>query len=291
MQATGELDPAGEEGATFENVNVGNSESQQGNVGLGNVANAVSIPASAPAKKEKKALTAAQQATMDAQQVQRQKLKDAKAKDTTVSAVATLARLLREGNMGKYETAFQKAVNGTPLTNFRTAKASKKGANTTAKITGINASIGGPTVKGRNGSSQTMPGRSLAGISQTNLRGSNMVNTDAMNATLDTILGIADGLGQQVNEIKRMVKTLKSKKRPTRAPVSRRKTSGVLPPSSGLANALPPLPESVGVNTGVGDDLLDLPPPQAPLETVAEGSAENNENNENNENSAYTPPP
>lgn len=286
MQATGELDPAGEEGATFENVNVGNNESQQGNVGLGNVANAVSIPASAPAKKEKKALTAAQQATMDAQQVQRQKLKDAKAKDTTVSAVATLARLLREGNMGKYETAFQKAVNGTPLTNFRTAKASKKGANMTAKITGINASIGGPAVKGRNGSSQTMPGRSLAGISQTNLRGSNM---DAMNATLDSILGVADGLSQQVNEIKRMVKTLKSKKRPTRAPTSRRKTSGVLPPSSGLANALPPLPESVGVNTAVGDDLLDLPPaPQAPLETVAEGSAENNENNEN---SAYTPPP
>jgi len=133
-----------------------------------------------------------------------------------------------------------------------------------------------------------------------------------MNATIDSVLAIADGLGQQVNELKRMIKTLK--KKAPRASTSRKprsKPSGILPlnSSAGLANALPPLSESLGVNAGVGNGLnasvgnglLDLPPaPQAPagseMETLPEVSAENNtnmggENEANSANSAYTPPP
>jgi hypothetical protein len=294
--ATGRLNPAGEENANFENVNAGENVAQgNANTGLGNGLNAVSVPATATTK-AKVPLSAAQTAKVEREHVQRNKLKSAGVQKPRVQDVATLARLLKEGNAGKYETAFQKVVSGANLSNFRTAKAPKAPKNTTAKTAKGKNSVAAsmPASKGKNGSSQTMPRLSTAGISQTNLRGSNMVNTNAMNATIDKLVGMADSLGQQLNEMKRMIKTLKMKKRAPRATTSKRKP----------ANVLPPAPESLGVNTGigtstenafenVGNGLLDLPPPpQAPgaLETLAEVN-ENNENNENSANSAFTPPP
>ena len=232
-QNTGVLPPEGEEAATFENVNLGEGGP------LGNAQNAVSVPASAVSK-AKRQQSAAQQATMQSQAVQRAKLKEAGAKNTSVSAVATLARLMKEGDMSKYNTAFQKAVSGVPLSNFRAPKAPKTGkvSRTTNNVTArVNSSV--PLAKGRNSASQTMPSLSSR-MAQTNMRGNSIVNTNAMNATIDGVLAIADGLGQQLNELKRMIKTLK--KKGPRASVTRKsrsKASGVLPPSGngGLANA------------------------------------------------------
>lgn len=294
---TGILPPEAEESANFENVNVtpplppAETPAAENNGPLGNVLNGVENIAAPPAavqeenslmlnaatKKPKKEQSAAQKKTITNQAAERQKLKEAGVAKPSVAMVATLTSM-RAKDDPNYASAFANAVSGKPLNQFRTAKKKRKNtvlntsaATTVAKTkksrtksifsrntgTGTQAN-NSRTSRTRNGNAQTMP-RGVGTASQTNMRNRNIVNTAVMNTTVDAVLEMADSIGKQLAEMKRMVKTLKAR----RTAVRTRKASTA---STNSLLGLPPAP--AGVNTR--------------LSPIAEASRENEFNSGNN---------
>ena len=290
---TGILPPEAEESANFENVNITLAETPapplnaaENNSPLGNANTPVpeavheenSLVINAETKKPKRQQSAAQLKTITNQAAERQKLKNAGVAKPSVAMVATLTSMSAKGDPN-YNSAFANAVSGKPLNQFRTAKKKRKNtvlntsaATTTAaktkksrtksifsRNTGTGTQTNGArTSTTRNGNAQTVP-RGVGTASQTNMRNKNIVNTSVMNSTVDAVLEMADSIGKQLTEMKRMIKTLKAR----RGVVRTRKASTA---STNSLLGLPPLPP--GINTG--------------LSPIPEASQENEFNSGNN---------
>jgi hypothetical protein len=234
------------------------------------------------ATKQKKPQSAKQQGTIAAQAQERASLKSAGVAKPSVAMVATLASMKAKGDT-KYEAAFANAVAGRPLNSYRTAKTKKKGkknetATNTSSVAGLFSRNAGVTAKNKRkgvNSGTQASSRFTSAMSQTNMRNRNMVNSQALNATVDSVLDIAESIGKQMGEMKRLIKTLKAKK-PAAPRASRKKNS--------VANALP------GNNSLLG--LPALPPiPPVPSQFNTALSIIPEVSNEGTGNTAYTPPP
>lgn len=278
---TGVIPPEGEESAEFENVNVNVNENGNGaepvlesteesnsNTPLGNIPeNAIEVPATAlneepTMTKAKKPQSAKQQGTMAAQAQERASLKSAGVAKPSVAMVATLASMRSKGD-AKYNSAFANAVAGKPLNSYRTAKKPRKATVTNTSVEPARNNSSRTTAKkprGVNSSTQA--------ASETNMRNRNIVNSRAINGTIDAVLDIAESIGKQMGEMKRLIKTLKAK-RPTAPRTSRGKKTNNTSRNNSLLG-LSALPVPTGVNT-------------RELSTIPEGNAE--------ENNAFTPPP
>jgi hypothetical protein len=232
--------------------------------------------------KVKKTQSAAQQKTMTSQAEERASLKSAGVPKPSVAMVATLASMRTKGDP-KYNSAFANAVAGKPLNSYRTAKKGKKAKGTVINSTNgpagvfsrnvaVNArnnSVRNTKKKGVNSGTQAYS-RGTAASVQTNMRSKNVVNTTMMNGKVDAVLDIAESIGKQLGEMKRMIKTLKAKH--TRGP---RVTRNAVPANNSLLG-LGPLPAPPGA-FNVGTELSTIP----------EGTA----GQESNNNNAFTPPP
>lgn len=241
------------------------------------------------ATKAKKPQSAKQLGTIAAQAQERASLKSAGVAKPSVAMVATLASMRSKGD-AKYNTAFANAVAGKPLNSYRTAKTQKKSkknatvTNSTAGPDGVfsrNAMNGVNTSKRKTAKNKKAKGvnsgtqsysKGTAAASQTFMRNRNIVNSNALNSKIDAVLDMADSIGKQMGEMKRVIKTLKAK-RPSAARTSRSKNMG-------------------RKNTVGSNSLLGLPPiPPVPtdfnmdLSTIQEGNENNNGNN------GFTPPP
>jgi hypothetical protein len=297
---TGILPPEGEESAEFENVNAtpenSATNSNNSNTPLANVPalnandeaveNAIEVPATAmnavealppTTTKAKKPQSVAQQQTIAKQAQERAALKNAGLAKPKIDVVATLASMKAKGDT-KYETAFANALAGRPLNSYRTAKKTKARKNTVTNATNgpagvfsrnalgnVNSSMRNTKKtkkKGVNSGTQAISRGTAASI-QTNMRSRNMMNATVTSGTVDAVLDIAESIGKQLGEMKRMIKTLKAKR--TRGP-------------------------RVSTSRASNNSLLTLPPPSglnAGLSTVYEGAT----GEENNTFNDFTPPP
>lgn len=311
---TGVLPPEGEESAEFENVNATqyngeqgvestenlNSNTPQGNApeNLGNTAIEVRPPelnvnpidiAPPTGTKLKKPQSVKQRETIAQQAQERATLKSAGVAKPSVAMVATLTSMRTRGDE-KYTTAFTNAVAGKPLNSYRTSKKSKKARNATVTntsvgpaglfsrnaYTGVNTS-GRFTAKkkkmGVNSSTQASS-RGVTSSSQTNMRKGNIINSQVVNTTVDTILTIANSIDTQVREMKRMIKTLKTKPRAgPRVRATKKNTNTTNANNSNTLNSLLGLP------------ALPSVPRDTDLSIIPE------ENNETNTENSFTPPP
>ena len=242
------------------------------------------VPEPATTTKVKKTQSAAQQQTMATQAEERASLKSAGVAKPSVAMVATLASMRSKGDP-MYKTAYANAVAGRPLNSYRTAKKSKKLKNTVTNTTNApagvfsrNAAVNATNNSRRNtkkrgvNSGTQAYSRGTAASVQTNMRNKNVMNSTAMNGTVDAVLDIAESIGKQLGEMKRMIKTLKAKHH--RGPRVSRSAS-----TKDSLLGLGPLPAPPGqFNAGTE------------LSTIPEGTA-NQELNNNNANTAFTPPP
>jgi len=255
---TGVLPPA-EENAVFENVDANNSN----NSPLGDMANAVEVPASAVNSLPSAAPTATGKRPFKQEQAEEmERLKSAIATaGTAVKAKAPVAAKLASARIrgdAAYEDMFSKAVAGTNIATAYETNATRKRKAAAAKKrqTLRNSSVAAApsTVidtsarsRGVNGTSQTNMRRGTAMASQTNMRRGNIVNSSALGTTVDSVVQMLSSIEAQFKEVKRVVKTLKMKRPPT----ARSK------PAASLAG-LPPLP-TPGVATGMNVGLNTIP--------------------------------
>jgi hypothetical protein len=184
-----------------------NTVNAEENTGLGNIANVVPVPVTAePSAKPKRAQSAKQQATLAAQAAERASLKEAGVKKPTVATVATLAAMKARSDPN-YDTAFANATQGRPLNSYRTgtAKKSRKATVTNTTVARNNSAAPPKTAK-------KSRAKNTGFATQTNLLGTNLPNTGAMNAKVDSIMSIAGAISAQVKELMHLAKTLKSKR-------------------------------------------------------------------------------
>jgi len=168
-------------------------------------------------------------------------------------------------------TAVNAAVNvAANVAPAPTAKKSTKASTKTSR--GVNSGTQS-NFRGVNSGTQASF-RGVAASAQTNMKNKNILNSVAMSGTVDAVLDIAESIGKQLGEMKRMIKTLKAKR--TRGP-AKTKTAKAPKAANGAAAAenssllgLGPLP---GSNVG------------SSLSTIQEVSSENNNNN-----NGFTPP-
>ena len=228
-----------------------NQQENTANAGLGNIANVVPVPVTAePTAKPKRAQSAKQQATLAAQAAERASLKEAGVKKPTVATVATLAAMKARSDPN-YETAFTNATQGRPLNSYRTgtAKKSRKATVTNTTVARNNSAAVRKTAK----KSKT---KNTGFATQTNLLGTNIRNTGAMNAKVDSIMSIAGAISAQVKELMHLAKTLKStsnsnapKSTTLKAKKSKSKKASVAPAGNALGfGNLSTIPEEIREN-------------------------------------------
>jgi hypothetical protein len=186
------------------------------NAALGaNSANAVEVPATAltaePTGKPKRAQSAKQQATIAAQAAERASLKEAGVKKPTVAMVATLASMKARGDPN-YNTAFANATAGRNLSSYRTAKKPRKATVTNTTVARNNSAAPRNNSAAPRKTAKKSKTKNTGFSSQTNLLGSNLPNTGAMNAKVDSIMSIAGAISTQVKELMHLARTLKSKR-------------------------------------------------------------------------------
>jgi hypothetical protein len=150
-----------------------------------------------------------------------------------------------------YNTAFANATAGKKLNSYRTAKKSKTVTNTTAR----NNSAALKTAK-----KSKSKGTNSVFSTQANLRGSNIPNTGAMNAKVDSIVSMAADISAQVNELMRFAKTLKSGRAPNTI----------------VKNTTAKKPRASKKTAQAANSLLGLPP--LPVAASAEETATAQEN-------------
>ena len=225
---------------------------QAENTGLGNIANVVPVPVTAePTAKPKRAQSAKQQATLAAQAAERASLKEAGVKKPTVATVATLAAMKARSDPN-YDTAFANATQGRPLNSYRTgtAKKSRKATVTNTTVARNNSAAPPKTAK-------KSRAKNTGFATQTNLLGTNLPNTGAMNAKVDSIMSIAGAISAQVKELMHLAKTLKSKRTAPRNNTARvRKPKGKKTATTnalGFGN-LPVIPEESEQQLGANNN-------------------------------------
>jgi hypothetical protein len=262
---TGVLPPA-EENAVFENVDANNSN----NSPLGDMANAVEVPASA-VNSLPSALNSLPSAAPTAtgkrpfkqeQAEEMQRLKSAIATaGTAVKAKAPVAAKLASARIrgdAAYEDMFSKAVAGTNIASAYETNATRKRKAAAAKkrqtLRNSTVAAAPSTVidtsarsRGVNGTSQTNMRRGMAMASQTNMRRGNIVNSSALGSAVDSVVQMLSSIEAQFKEVKRVVKTLKMKRPPTARSKSAASLAGLPPLPTPGADAYTGM--NVGLNT------------------------------------------